>query len=151
MFDWNAIGQVTLADGKLSFPRSLGRGPAVYRLWIETGHAAEVYIGETVNLARRAGQYRRGDRRQRTSRWVHESLLARLQAGARVTMERLVDASYAIDADEWPETNLNHREQRLILENAALAVAFAEEIGDDTPERATVLNKLAAGRVEPEG
>jgi hypothetical protein len=64
-------------------------------------------------------------------------------------MERVVGARYAIDAEGWQETDFGLKEHRQVLENAALAVAFAEDVGDlASPEIARVLNRLAAGRGE---
>jgi len=151
-FSWVVVGPVVLhtpASDEIQFPDALTEDPGVYRLWFEPRpDRPEVYIGETSRLRRRGRQYRRGDGSQTTSKWVHDHLLASLQRGAKVTMWVVVDAQYSRDGENWIDTDLSHREHRLILENAALADAFADEVNDVDEGRMTarVLNKFAANR-----
>lgn len=149
-FSWIVVGEfVLLPDGgRIEFPASLREVPGVYRLWFESQGRPEVYIGETDALRRLARQYRRGDGSQTTSKWVHDHLVESLQRGARVTMWVIADARYCRDGSTWLDTELSHKEHHLILESAALADAFADEVNDDGEESLTarVLNKFAAGR-----
>lgn len=137
------------ASDEIKFPDDLREEPAVYRLWFEPGQGRpEVYIGETGRLRQRGRQYRRGDGSQTTSKWVHDHLLDSLARGARVTMWVVVDAQYCRDGETWIDIDLSHKEHRLILENAALADAFADEVNDldEDPMTARVLNRFAANR-----
>lgn len=149
-FEWRPVGQVTREDGAdgravLSFPDGLTSRPGVYRLVFQTESGTEVYIGESDNVRRRGRQYRRGDGTQTTSRWVHEHLDARLAGGASVVMEIMVSARFAIDDGPWRDTELARKEHRLILENAALAIAFAASADRTAEVPATVLNRVAEG------
>lgn len=145
-FVWQLAGPVTLRSdsegvASLRFPDVLRPEPALYRLVIDPGGIApEVYIGESSDVLGRTGQYRRGDASQRTSRWVHEHLHRRLDDGGTVRMDLVVEARFSVDGSPWLETDLHRKEHRLILENAALAMALTGEASD---RPAVVLNRIA--------
>lgn len=147
-FDWRQHGEVILAHvggrPRLVFPK-LEKEGGIYRFWTETADHAEVYVGESGNLRQRASTYRNPGSRY-TASWVHDRLIQQLSEGAKVTMWLMVDARYAIGAGEWRRSELHLQEHRLLLENAALAAAFAEEIGDGAAERVLVLNRLRGSR-----
>lgn len=150
-FSWVVVGEFVMTGrgDELALPSAVRSEPGVYRLWIESRGRPEVYIGETVCLRRRAREYRRGDGVSTTKR-LHDHLLDALRTGAKVTMWIVTDAHYSRGGRTWLATDLSLEEHRLMIENAALADAFAEELQDDTedPLTARVLNKLAFDREE---
>jgi hypothetical protein len=145
-FGWVRAGEVTgstdLGRWPLAFPE-LRPIPGVYRLVLSGPSGSEVYIGESDDLRRRGRQYRRGDGSQKTSRRVHEHLVARLGDGWAVHMEIVTTARYSLGHGPWLDTNLRLQEHRLLIENAALAHAFAAATEGVA---ARVLNRIAEGR-----
>lgn len=115
----------------------------------DTDGPGEVYIGESEDVRRCGRQYRRGDRGQKTSRWVHEHLPRRLDQGATVRVELVVSARFAVGGGPWRDTDLGRKEHRLILENAALAIAIAATAGPTGLLPAVVLNRIADNHAEP--
>jgi hypothetical protein len=146
-FGWARVGEVTgstdLGRWPLAFPE-LRPTPGVYRLLLSGRSGSEVYIGESDDVRRRGRQYRRGDETQKTSRRVHEHLLARLADGWTVQMEIVTVARYSLGRGPWFDTDLRLPEHRLLIENAALAQAFAA--ATEGAAAARVLNRITDRR-----
>jgi hypothetical protein len=146
-FGWARVGEVTgstdLGRWPLAFPE-LRPIPGVYRLLLSGRSGTEVYIGESDDVRRRGRQYRRGGGTQKTSRRVHEHLVARLADGWTVQMEIVAAARYSLGQGPWFHTDLRLQEHRLLIENAALAQAFAAAA--EGLSTARVLNRIADGR-----
>jgi hypothetical protein len=110
-FEWEEVGEVTLdTQGHLKFPL-LPRNPGIYRFRL-VGASTSNYIGEAVDLRRRAYGYRVGHPRQRTNHRMNKRMLEHLEAGGRV------EIAVAIDV----EAELNGRVQRLDLHSKASRV-----------------------------
>lgn len=126
-FTWVLAGLVTLdAAGLPSFP-PLPRVPSLYRFDFGEGPdgVRTVYIGESVELSRRASNYRNAttDRsRQRTNRRIHLELVAHLQAGGSI---QFATASSARWGDHQP-LDLRLRSARRLAENAAVLLVQSQ-------------------------
>ena len=125
-FTWRDAGQVILDGAGLpAFPR-LPNTPGLYRFEfhaLEKGGEPAVYIGESVDLARRGSNYRNAKTersRQRTSRRIHKELVTHLGAGGRIDFAITVDVT--LDADGEP-MNLRRTSARRLAENAAVLLA----------------------------
>jgi hypothetical protein len=82
-----------------------------------------LYIGESVDLARRGRNYRNAktDRpRQRTSRRIHKELIQHLSSGGRIDFAIAVDVVLGVDAQR---ADLRWRSARRLAENAAVMQA----------------------------
>lgn len=133
-FEWRAAGRVQLdAGGKPSFP-DLPAVPGVYRLTLLTRDPAgrpRTYIGESDNLRRRlSGNYRNPGSSQQTSLRVNALLRQHLAAGGPVTVDVAVQVSAAVGTGEREPIDLGRKANRLLAENAALAVLRAAGASD---------------------
>jgi hypothetical protein len=123
-FDWLRAGPVTLdAAGLPKFP-PLPRLPGLYRydLGLEESGVRTLYIGESVELARRARNYRNAktDRsRQRTSRRIHKEIVQHLQAGGSIEFA----IATRVQLGDGQATDLRLKSARRLAENAAVLVA----------------------------
>lgn len=123
-FDWLRAGAVEVdAEGLPRFP-SLPRLPGLYRydFGVDENDVRTLYIGESVDLARRAGNYRnaRTDRsRQRTSRRIHKQIVQHLQAGGSIQFA----IATRVQLGNGQATDLRLKSARRLAENAAVLVA----------------------------
>jgi hypothetical protein len=121
---WRTAGPVTLdADGLPVFPQ-LPRVPGLYRFdfGIDESGTRRLYIGESVELARRASNYRgaKTDRsRQRTSRRIHKEIVSHLAAGGTIEFAIAITAGWGKNE----ALDLRLRSARRLAENAAVLVA----------------------------
>ncbi|HSK55485.1 MAG TPA: hypothetical protein VK908_09530 [Jiangellales bacterium] len=143
-FDWLRAGQITLDTAGLpKFPQ-LPRLPGLYRYDFgldETG-LRTVYIGESVELARRASNYRNAktDRsRQRTSRRIHKEIVQHLQMGGSIDFA----IATQVQLGDGQATDLRLKSARRLAENAAVLIA-------QTASSTRVLN-IDADLTETEG
>jgi hypothetical protein len=123
-FSWLRAGAVTLdREGLPLFP-ALPRLPGLYRFDFGT-NASDVrtlYIGESVELARRASNYRNAktDRsRQRTSRRIHQEVVAHLSAGGAIEFAIATEVRWAADEP----LDLRLKSARRLAENAVVLLA----------------------------
>lgn len=125
---WQRAGQVTLDDaGDLAFPE-LPRSPVIYRLTLSrpgSEEAPQVYIGESVNLRKRAAQYRRPSSSQQTSQRLNRELKAHFAAGGTATMAIATSAIIAV-GDESEDLPLGRKTARVLAEHAALALTYLD-------------------------
>lgn len=61
-----------------------------------------------------------------------------------MTIELMISARHAVDDGSWRDTDMARKEHRLILENAALAIAIAASADPTGEPPAVVLNRVAA-------
>ncbi len=126
-FTWMRAGLVLLdPDGFPRFP-PLPAQAGLYRFDFGLGNAGvrTLYIGESMDLRRRASNYRNAktDRsRQRTSRRIHKELVAHLASGGSIEFAIAVDVSARADAP----LDLKLRSVRRLAENAAVVLAQQE-------------------------
>lgn len=131
-FDWLGAGEISLdISNHLTFPR-LPKAPGIYRISI--GSAVEssrlrCYFGETDNLFRRMGQYRRPGPTQPTNIRLNGLLRSCLADGARAELAFCVAAT--IDSgDSHGHLDLRRKAARLLVENAALSMAHQADVVD---------------------
>lgn len=124
VFDWMRAGQITLDGAGLPKFPPLPRLPGLYRydFGLDENAVRTLYIGESVELARRASNYRNAktDRsRQRTSRRIHKEIVQHLQAG------RSIDFAIAtrVQLGDGRATDLRLKSARRLAENAAVLIA----------------------------
>lgn len=114
---WTSAGEIHWdGSGKPIFP-SLQASPGLYRLRFAA--TREVYIGETIDLKRRAGNYRNPGSTQQTSTWVNERLNVARDAQEVVLVETSDQALVVVRGATLP-ADLTTKPVRLLLENAAL-------------------------------
>lgn len=123
-FEWLRAGPITLdAAGHPKFP-PLPRLPGLYRydFGLDDNGVRTLYIGESVELARRASNYRnaKSDRsRQRTSRRIHKEIVQHLQAGGSIEFAIATRVQFG----DGKATDLRLKSARRLAENAAVLIA----------------------------
>ena len=147
VFSWLRAGSITLDPAGLPKFPSLPRLPGLYRYDFgpDSSGIRTLYIGESVELARRASNYRnaKSDRsRQRTSRRIHKEIVGHLSAGGSI--EFVIATSIRWGDDE--ELDLRFKSARRLAENAAVLLAQSQpgirvlnidaELGDDGGDEA---------------
>lgn len=117
---WRHLGAVALSpEGQLIFPAAPA-APALYRLRLigKSGHRH--YIGESINLRRRFGNYRNPGPTQQTSIRINEVLHSHLAAGGRIEADVIL-SGIALQCDGQPrKADLSDKQTRRLLEQAAL-------------------------------
>ena len=150
-FGWREVGELALDEaGRLRFPVA-PRAPGLYRFWV--GSARErpgIYIGEASDIRRRLQHYRTPGSGQLTNRRMNASLSEQLRRGAIVTVSVLIAAHVRLDSGHWGELDLSRKNQRLVVEQAAIASALLVEdsaahgVATD-PVRPRLLNRPGVG------
>jgi hypothetical protein len=125
--DWEPAGVVSMdTSGKLEFPR-VPSEPGVYRFRLVGESSTAGYVGESVSMRQRFGNFRNPGPTQPTNQRMNARIKQHLGDGGRVDVSFVRDVS--IDLDGQPvEDRLVNSSQRLILENLALIAAEAEGI-----------------------
>lgn len=119
-WDWQPCGLVTLAEGKLLFPRAPST-PGVYRLTFQDdrGQDAGVYVGEADLLRRRFQQYRTPGPSQQTNLRLNPFMVNTLATGGRIAVEVAVAARFtSADGSEIP-LDLTWKAARVLVERAS--------------------------------
>ena len=117
--EWKPIGSVTLdACGNLNFP-TVPPLPSIYRFRIRTAGIEARYIGETENLLRRFGHYRKPGPTQQTNIRLNAHFLAVLERGADIGVS-IVDAAWIDRGDGRRPADLSSVAIRRMIENAAI-------------------------------
>lgn len=113
-FAWRVLGEVTLEAERLRFPL-VDEVPGLYRFQLP----GRVYVGETDRLRRRFQHYRTPGLRQPTNIRLNAAIKAALEAGGRVAVEVVTEAT--IDIGRGPEVlDLSSKAARLLVESAAI-------------------------------
>lgn len=123
-FEWLRAGLITLDAADLPKFPPLPRLPGLYRydFGLDDNGVRTLYIGESVELARRAGNYRNAktDRsRQRTSRRIHKEIVQLLQAGGSIEFA----IATRVQLGDRQSTDLRLKSARRLAENAAVLIA----------------------------
>jgi hypothetical protein len=146
-FDWSSAGEITLQDGRPTFPR-LPEGPGLYRFTFEGGDQARaVYIGESDGLRRRAQHYRTPGATQRTNLRMNKEIVEALAGGFVVTVATITSASVAIDGNASRPVDLSRKTSRQIVENAAMAEVIGLREADPT-RGPRLMNRPGVGEEE---
>ncbi|VXB05136.1 hypothetical protein [Aeromicrobium sp. 9AM] len=125
-FSWRTAGSVTLDPAGIPCFPALPHVPGLYRFDFEplSGDSLpSIYIGESIDLAKRVGNYRNAktDRsRQRTSRRIHKELVSHLSHGGSVTLSIASSASLGVGGAQM---DLRWTSARRMAENAAVLLA----------------------------
>ena len=125
-FEWTKIGSVEILTGTdLVFPEAPS-SPGVYRF--TSGN--QIYIGESSNLRRRFGGFRRpggspDTKAPRTNRRVNRWLLNVLgeSSVSDVSVEICVGGRFGVDRISGSPLDLEVHSGRLLIENAAITEA----------------------------
>jgi hypothetical protein len=120
MWDWRLAGQVTLAEGKLVFPR-VPDVAGVYRLTFfdSAGARTGVYLGEADLLLRRFQHYRTPGASQQTNLRLNQVTVNTLALRGRVTVEISTGADVVADNGVTGPLNLSWKAARVLVEHAA--------------------------------
>lgn len=123
-FEWLRAGPITLDDAGLPKFPPLPSVPGLYRydFGLDGSGARTLYIGESVQLARRASNYRNAktDRsRQRTSRRIHKEIVQHLRAGGAIDFA----IATSVRLGDGKATDLRLKSARRLAENAAVLIA----------------------------
>ena len=97
----------------------LPAAPALYRFRFVGRDGPWVYVGQTMDLARRIGHYRTGDRELRTNARVHDLMVEHLAGRKSVELDIAVKASVTV-AGVTRELSLDDRLDRMLAEAAAI-------------------------------
>lgn len=130
-FEWLPNGEVHLEGSALAFP-PMPQQPGLYRYRFVAPGRVTVYIGEAVDLRRRADGYRRGYERQATNRRINARMRAHLAAGGRIDVAVATQASLAVDGTARA-LDLSRKASRLLAENAAIHAVPAGESLENLP------------------
>ena len=124
VFGWRQLGVLQLvAAGRLQFPK-VASTPGIYRLTLWDGAAVgRIYVGESVNLARRARNYVRPGPTQATSLRINALLTAHLQ-DEEVSFEVAGDIRFTVDGRDVA-VDLARKADRVLVEHAALVQVVA--------------------------
>lgn len=126
-FSWLSAGPITLDEAGLPRFPGLPRAPGLYRydFGVDDDGIRVLYIGESVELARRAGNYRNAktDRsRQRTSRRIHQAIVGHLESGGSIEFAIATSVRWGDDV----ELDLRLKSARRLAENAAVLLAQSQ-------------------------
>ncbi|WP_030577868.1 hypothetical protein [Streptomyces anulatus] len=125
-FSWLSAGPITLDEAGLPRFPGLPRAPGLYRYDFGVADGIRVlYIGESVELARRASNYRNAktDRSsQRTSRRIHKEIVGHLESGGSIAFAIATSVRWGDDV----ELDLRLKSARRLAENAAVLLAQSQ-------------------------
>lgn len=125
---WKQLGAVGLDDaGKLTFPAA-PMVPALYRLRLIGPEGTRHYIGETVNLRRRLGNYRNPGPTQATSIRINEVLRTHLAADGQAEVDLIASDIELSIGGQSLSFDLADKAVRRLLEQAALVANHAIDI-----------------------
>lgn len=147
-FAWRELGGVTLdAAGRLRFPEPR-REPGIYEFWVgsETERPG-VYIGEAEDLRARFQGYRTPGSGQATNRRMNTVLRDDLGRGVTITIFVVTGARVQLDGAGWRDLDLSRKNQRLVVEQAAIAAILLAEhpSGALLAARPRLLNRPGVG------
>ena len=127
-FSWLRAGPVTLDGGGLPHFPPLPGQPGLYRFdfGLDSDGVRTLYIGESVDLARRGRNYRNAksdNSRQRTSRRIHREIVGHLSAGGHIEFAFAIAAHWQ-DGDALDLRLVSARRR---AENAAVLLGQTEQ------------------------
>ena len=117
--EWKPIGHITLDDdGKLAFPRAPIRA-GIYRFEFKRQQEQVIYVGETVQLARRFQHYRTPGPSQRTNIRLSKRMREALTDGGTLSVAILTDEATISLAGAARQADFSRKSERALLEHAA--------------------------------
>lgn len=127
-FEWKMLGNVILdASGNLAFP-SVTNGAGLYRLRLDGIDRSQAYIGESVNLRRRFGNYRGPGPTQQTSLRINALLKESIAAGAVIAVDIVTeDVKLSINGVQV-SVDLTGKAMRRMIEHAAIVATGGTDI-----------------------
>lgn len=127
-FEWKMLGNVILdANGNVAFP-SVTSGAGLYRLRLDGIGRSQVYIGESVNLRRRFGNYRGPGPTQQTSLRINALLKESIAAGAVIAVDIVTeDVKLSINGVQV-SVDLTDKAMRRMIEHAAIVATGGTDI-----------------------
>lgn len=126
--EWKPVGKVVLTeDNRLVLP-NVDTVPALYRFRIREDGKESLYVGETVNVQKRFGNYKTGSKGQKTSHRIHEALVTALQGGAEVSVSMITEEAEIDKGNGFVPLDLSSKVARCYLENAAILHGSATDI-----------------------
>ena len=126
--EWCPIGQVQLDKiGRIVFP-DVKKTPALYRFRIRKSRKEKMYIGETVNLKRRFGNYRNPGSSQQTSKRINKILVTMLKEGAEISVSVMMSGAWVDKGNGQEVLDLSSKVARCFLENAAILEEHALDV-----------------------
>ena len=127
-FEWQMLGNVILdANGSVVFP-SITSGAGLYRLRLDGVGRSQVYIGESVNLRRRFGNYRGPGPTQQTSLRINALLKESIATGAVIAVDIVTEGvKLAINGIQVP-VDLTDKAMRRMIEHAAIVATGGTDI-----------------------
>ena len=118
-FEWSVLGAVKMHDNALVFP-PVTREAGLYRITISGLPKTQIYIGESVSLSRRFGNYRHPGPTQQTSLRINALLKDVLSRGASVTVD-ILSGGVDLRIDGVAVTvDLRDKAMRRMIEQAAI-------------------------------
>ncbi|MEU1213378.1 hypothetical protein ACFYSH_28365 [Streptomyces sp. NPDC005791] len=126
-FSWLSAGPIALDEAGLPRFPGLPRAPGLYRydFGVDDDGIRVLYIGESVELARRASNYRNAktDRSsQRTSRRIQKEIVGHLESGGSIAFAIATSVRWGDDV----ELDLRLKSARRLAENAAVLLAQSQ-------------------------
>ena len=120
-FEWqfHPIGEVSLDDVKLRFPATTDR-PGIYRFALIGADSSSYYIGETIQLHRRFGQYCAPGPTQWTNIRLNHEMRQVLASGGHVTIDIASEAWVITPTGDRTPIDLSSMDDRRRLEVAVL-------------------------------
>jgi hypothetical protein len=121
-FDWEDVGALILTpEERLGIPR-VPSGPGIYRFRVSNAVGTEVYIGESQNLRNRMVRNYATTHTGSTNVRIRGMLRQHIKEGRDVQLAIVSRA--VIEAEgQRASADLNFKDARLLVENAALALA----------------------------
>ena len=124
-FRWVPLGRVSLDDaGRLVFPKA-PVAPGLYRFDLEKDGRPTTYVGESDLLARRLQHYRTPGPTQRTNLRLNDLFRTLLAQGTSISVSIVTDDIQVSLGSTTHSANLNRKQDRVLLEHAALLAAYA--------------------------
>ncbi|WP_353473979.1 hypothetical protein PVT71_18810 [Salipiger sp. H15] len=126
--EWTAAGEITLSSEQaLAFPAA-PKEAGIYRFRFSGEGGSRCYIGESANLDRRFGSYRRPGSTQATNLRLNELMRRQLMEGGRIHLDLITRiGTLAHDGSDKEET-LSDKAVRRLFEQAAIVADNATEI-----------------------
>ena len=127
-FEWKMLGNVNLdANGSVAFP-SVTSGAGLYRLRLDGVARSQVYIGESVNLRRRFGNYRGPGPTQQTSLRINALLKETIAAGAIIAVDIVTEGVKLTINGVQVSVDLTDKAMRRMIEHAAIVATGGTDI-----------------------
>ena len=127
-FEWQMSGNVVLdPNGSVLFP-GVTNGAGLYRLRLDGDGRSQVYIGESVNLRRRFGNYRGPGPTQQTSLRINALLKESIARGAVIAVDIVTEGVKLTINGCQVSVDLTDKAMRRMIEHAAIVATGGTDI-----------------------